>query len=132
MTTMTAGLSAYARSSAVTASPAEVVRMAYERIVTACDRATDAAADRGDGWVQRFHDETTRGQALLSELTGMLAVRHADPGVAAMSNDLAAIYGHAIGELARANIAKDPAPLAGVRAAIESLLDAWRTSVLAS
>lgn len=132
MTTATLAHSAYARSSAATASPAEVVRMAYERIITACDRATDAATNHGDGWVQRFHDETTRAQAILDELASVLAVAHVDPAVAAMSHDLAAIYAHASLELANANVRKDPAPLVGVRAAIAGLLDAWRSAVLAS
>lgn len=132
MSSATVALSAYAKSSASTARPAEVVRMAYERIVTACDRASDAAANRGPNWVQRFHDEATRAQALLLELTAMLAPGSADPAVAAMARDLGDLYHFAIRELTAANIAKDPAPLAGVRASIAGLLDAWTAGVLAS
>lgn len=132
MTSATLALSAYARSSASTADPAEIVRMAYERIVSACDRAIDAADDHDDGWLQRFHDETTRAQDLLTELTGMLAVASADPGVAALARDLGDIYLFAIGELAAANVAKDPAPLAAVRATVDGLRDAWTNGVLAS
>lgn len=132
MTSATLALSAYARSSAATAHPAEIVRMAYERIVSACDRAIDAAADRDRDWMQRFHDETTRAQALLTELAGMLAVTSADPSVAAMARDLADLYLFAIRELAAANVAKDAAPLAAVRTTIDGLRDAWTTGVLAS
>ena len=130
MTAATLAVSAYARSSASTARPAEVVRMAYERIVTACDRATDAAAERGAGWVQRFHDETTRAQALLLELSGMLATGAADPAVAAMARDLGDLYLFAIRLLTEANVAKDPAPLVAVRSTIDGLRDAWTTGVL--
>lgn len=125
-------LSAYARSSASTARPAEVVRMAYERVVTACDRATDAATERDAGWLQRFHDETSRAQAILVELAGMLAAGSADPAVAAMARDLGDLYLFCIDRLTGANVAKDAAPLAAVRAAIDGLRDAWTTGVLAS
>lgn len=129
MTTATLALSAYARSSATTADPAEVVRMAYERVVTACDRATEADRARPADWMQRFHDETTRAQAILLELTGVLAVSHADPAVASMANDLAGLYYFCIRELTAANVAKDPAPLADVREVIDGLLDAWTAAV---
>lgn len=131
MTAATLAVSAYARSTASTAHPAEVVRMAYERIVTACDRAADAAADRGAGWVQRFHEEATRAQALLVELAGMLATGSADPAVAAMAADLGDLYLFAIRLLTEANVAKDPAPLATVRSTIDGLRDAWTNGVLA-
>jgi flagellar biosynthetic protein FliS len=131
MTATTLAVSAYARSAASTARPAEVVRMAYERIVTACDRATDAATERGSGWVQRFHEETTRAQALLIELAGMLATRSADPAVAAMAGDLGDLYLFAIRLLTDANVAKDPAPLVTVRSTIDGLRDAWTAGVLA-
>lgn len=130
MTAATLAVSAYARSSASTAHPAEVVRMAYERIVTACDRATDAAAERGAGWVQHFHDETTRAQALLLELSGMLATGAADPAVALMARDLGDLYLFAVRLLTEANVAKDPAPLTTVRSTIDGLRDAWTTGVL--
>ena len=132
MSTATAALAAYARSSASTADPAEVVRMAYERIVAACDRAADAAGDRNAGWVQRFHDETTRAQALLLELTGMLATGSADPAVAAMARDLGDLYLFAIRELTAANVAKDAASLAAVRSSIDGLRDAWASGVVGS
>jgi flagellar biosynthetic protein FliS len=132
MSTATAALAAYARSSASTADPAEVVRMAYERIVAACDRAADAAGDRNAGWVQRFHDETTRAQALLVELSGMLATRSADPAVATMARDLGDLYAFAIRLLTDANVGKDAAPLAAVRTTIDGLRQAWAAGVLAS
>ena len=131
MTATTLAVSAYARSAASTAHPAEVVRMAYERIVTACDRATDAATERGAGCVQRFHEETTRAQPLLIELSGMLATRSADPAVAGMAGDLGDVYLFAIRLLTDANVAKDPAPLVTVRSTIDGLRDAWTTGVLA-
>ena len=132
MTAATLAVSAYARSSASTAHPAEVVRMAYERIVTACDRATEAASEQDAGWLQRFHDEATRAQALLLELSGMLATGAADPAVAAMARDLGDLYLFAVRQLTAANVAKDAAPLVGVRASIDGLRDAWTTGVLAT
>jgi flagellar biosynthetic protein FliS len=131
MTTATLAVSAYARSSATTAHPAEVVRMAYERIVTACDRATDAATERGPDWLQRFHEEATRAQALLLELSGMLATNAADPAVSTMARDLGDLYLFAIRRLTEANVAKDPEPLAAVRSTVDGLREAWIAGVLA-
>ena len=60
MATTPSAIAAYAKSAANTATPQEIVRMAYERVLTACDRATAAAAGEAQGWRQVFHDETVR------------------------------------------------------------------------
>lgn len=103
--------------------------MAYERIITACDRAELAHRDRGPQWLQVFHDETVRAQAILLELTAGLAVQHPNADVALLSNHLESLYGYGIRELVRANTQKSPQPIAAVRMVISGLLDAWVTSV---
>jgi flagellar biosynthetic protein FliS len=132
MAATTEALAAYARSSATTASPSEIVRMAYERVLTACDRSETAATERPAGWVQVFHDESTRAQAILFELSSVLAMNHPDPAVAELSRQLADLYQFARAELVRANLAKSAEPLASVRMIIDGLRDAWTTSVLSS
>ncbi len=132
MTTATAAIATYARSSAATAAPAEVVRMAYDRVLTACVRAVEAEETRESGWVQRFHDETTRAQAILLELLGALATGHSDPAVAAMSTQLADLYQFAIAGLVEANVSKSPDRLVDVHDVIEGLRDAWVEGVLRS
>jgi flagellar secretion chaperone FliS len=126
---LTSGHSAYAASSATTASPAEIVRMAYARIVTACDRMSRAAETRRAGWIETFNAESLRAQALLLELTGMLAMDSDNTEVAAMASNLAALYRFCIEELVGANCAKDARRCGFVRATIDGLGSAWETSV---
>jgi flagellar secretion chaperone FliS len=128
-TLATPGHVAYAASASSTASPAEVVRMAYARIVTACDRMTLAAETRRSGWVEQFHTEAVRAQRLLAELTGMLALTSDDPEVASLAGNLAALYRFCIDELVAANIAKDARRCGAVRSTVDGLGSAWEASV---
>jgi flagellar biosynthetic protein FliS len=126
---LTSGLSAYAASSAATASPAEVVRMAYARIVTACDRMVRSAETRRSGWIETFNAESLRAQALLIELTGMLSIDSETPEVAELAGNLAALYRFCLEELVAANLAKDGRRCTFVRSTIDGLGSAWETSV---
>ena len=126
---LTSGYRAYASSSAATASPVEIVRMAYARIVTACDRMTKAADARRTGWIETFNAESLHAQALLMELTGMLATGSDNPEVAAMSENLASLYRFCIDELVAANCAKNGRRCAFVRSTIDGLGSAWEASV---
>ncbi len=129
MSARSAALATYAKSSATTASPQEIVRMAYDRVVTACDRAELAELEEGPNWMQVFHDETIRAQAILVELMSGLAVNHPSPDVVALSNQLDSLYGFAIQELVRANTLKSADPIPAVRMVVEGLRDAWVTAV---
>jgi len=104
--------------------------MAYERVITACDRASTAATQQPHGWRQVFHDESVRAQAILIELTSVLQVDHPDPDVAAMSTQLAALYRFTIDQLVRANMQKDAKQLSVAKSTIDGLRDAWVTGVL--
>lgn len=126
---LTSGYGAYAASSATTASPAEIVRMAYARIVTACDRMTRAAETKLTGWIETFNAESIRAQALLLELTGMLAIGSDNPEVAELAGSLGALYRFCIEELVAANCAKNGKRCAFVRSTIDGLGSAWETSV---
>ncbi len=125
----TPGYSAYAASSTATASPAEIVRMAYARIVTACDRMVRAAETRKTGWIETFNAESLRAQALLLELTGMLSVDSDNAEVAGLAGNLAALYRFCIDELVAANLAKDSRRCAFVRSTVDGLGSAWEASV---
>jgi len=125
----TPGYSAYAASSTATASPAEIVRMAYARIVTACDRMVRAVETRKTGWIETFNAESLRAQALLLELTGMLSVDSDNAEVASLAKNLAALYRFCIDELVAANLAKDGRRCAFVRSTVDGLGSAWETSV---
>ncbi len=127
----TTAYAAYASASSATASPVEVVRMAYARVITACDRMTLAVDTKKGGWVETFNTEAIRAQAILVELTGMLAIGHADPDVALLSDRLAAIYLFCREQLVAANIGKDAKKLATVRSSIDGLHSAWEASLCA-
>ena len=120
-----AAYASYTQASASTASPHEVVRMAYERIITSCDRADHASRAKPERWMQTFHDETVRGQAILVELTAGLAIDHEDPAVNDLSRHLDDLYHYAIGQLVQANMEKSPLPLHAVRLVVDGLRDAW-------
>ena len=126
---LTSGYRAYASSATATASPAEIVRMAYARIVTACDRMIKAAELRRGGWIETFNTESLHAQALLMELTGMLATGSDNPEVAMLSDNLAALYRFCIDELVAANCAKDGRRASFVRSSIDGLGSAWEASV---
>src|SRR4051794_28781278 len=123
--TAAASLASYAQASTATASPGEIVRMAYERILTACNRAEQAESRTPANWVQIFHDETMRAQAILLELTVGLALDHEDSAVTDLARHLDDLYRYCIDELVDANVYKDPEPLDDVRLVIEGLHDAW-------
>ncbi len=129
MSVRSAGLATYAKSSAATASPQEIVRMAYDRVITACDRAELAELEEGPDWMQVFHDETIRAQAILVELATGLAVNHPSPDVVALSKQFDSLYGYAIQELVRANTQKSADPIPAVRMVVDGLRDAWVTAV---
>ncbi len=126
----TAGaFAAYTSSSAVTAGPNEVVRMAYDRILTACDRAESAREARIDVWLETFHSECVRAEDILVELAGMLATTHEEPAVAELAGQLYGLYGFCHSRLVEANVTKDSEPLAAVRSTIGPLRDAWSEGV---
>jgi flagellin-specific chaperone FliS len=102
--------------------------MAYERIIAACDRATLAHLTPGNSWLQIFHDETVRAQAILTELASVLAVGHPNPAVDEMAKSLDGIYAFASQQLATANVEKSAEPLRSVRRMIDGLRDAWVTA----
>ena len=126
----TAGaFAAYTSSNAVTAGPNEVVRMAYDRILTSCDRAESAHEAQVSVWLETFHTECVRAEDILVELAGMLATKHEDPAVAELADQLWGLYGFCHARLVSANVMKDPEPLTAVRSTIGSLRDAWNEGV---
>jgi flagellar protein FliS len=102
--------------------------MAYDRVITACDRAELAERERGASWLQTFHDETIRAQAILVELSAGLAMNHASSDVVALSRQLDSLYRYAMDELVKANTQKSADPIAAVRLVIDGLRDAWVTA----
>lgn len=108
----------YLADSITTASPAKLLVMLYDRIVIDLTRAEQAlaAGDRGEASQQLMH-----AQEIVLELRTSLDVDAWDgaPG-------LANLYVFLLTELMQANITRDAARVAGCRALVEPLRDAWR------
>lgn len=114
----TAALSAYRQNSVDTASPARLIVMLYEGVVTALDKS--AAALVGPVDIELAHKELTRCQDIVLEL--MQALNH-DAGEMAVR--LATLYEYCHHQLVRANATKDFTHAQPVREMFADLRDAW-------
>lgn len=114
----TAALSAYRQNSIDTASPARLIVMLYDGVVTALDK-TAAALDLPID-IEVAHKELTRCQDIVLEL--MQALNH-DAGD--MSIRLATLYEYCHHQLVQANAAKDFSHARPVRDIFADLRDAW-------
>lgn len=109
--------------SVMTASPARLLTMLYDRLVLDLDRAEQAQrrGDRSTAHVQLLH-----AQDIVHELASSL--RHDGWDGAA---GLSAIYNFLHTELVRANVSNDAAVTAACRVLVEPLRDAWQAAALA-
>lgn len=114
----TAALSAYRQNSIDTASPARLIVMLYEGVVTALDKTAVALTAPVD--IELAHKELTRCQDIVLEL--MAALNH-DAGEMAVR--LATIYEYCHHQLVQANAGKDFAHAQPVRDIFADLRDAW-------
>jgi len=124
MTTAAALRNRYARESVITASPARLVTMLYDRLVRDLMSAEAALAGRDLG---AAHNELMHAQAIVTELSlGLDATAWSGgPG-------LAALYRFLLEELVAANVNKDAARIAGCREVVEPLRDAWHEAANAA
>ena len=114
----TAALSAYRQNSIDTASPARLIVMLYEGVVTALDKTAAALSAPID--IEVAHRELTRCQDIVVEL--MQALNH-DAGEMAIR--LAALYEYCHHQLVQTNATKDFTHAQSVRDIFADLRDAW-------
>ena len=114
----TAALSAYQQNSIDTASPARLIVMLYDGVVTALDKTAAALSTPID--IELAHGELTRCQDIVLEL--MQALNH-DAGDMAVR--LATIYEYCHHQLVQANATKDFSHAQPVRDIFADLRDAW-------
>jgi flagellar protein FliS len=114
----TAALSAYQQNSIDTASPARLIVMLYDGVVTALDKTAAALSAPVD--IELAHHELTRCQDIVVEL--MQALNH-DAGEMAIR--LATLYEYCHHQLVRANASKDFSHAQPVRDIFADLRDAW-------
>lgn len=117
---MTGAQAIYQSHSVVTAGPARLVGMLYEKAIELCE---SAAAELRSGVFDpsAVHEMLTRAQCIVLELE--LALDHDRGG--ALSSSLASLYEYCRSRLVAANVAKDPRPLADVLRVLGDLREAW-------
>ena len=107
-----------------TVPPGRLVIMLLEGSLAAIDRAV-VALNEDHGGVEIAHRELSRAQDIVREL--QLSLDHEAGGQIAQSLD--ALYCFCLEGLVRANVAKDPHPLASVSHILNELLDCWGQAV---
>jgi flagellar protein FliS len=110
--------STYTATAATTLTPANLLVMCYDALVTHMDVAA-TAIDAGD--LAQANDRLVKAQALLFELETSL-----DTTVWAAAQGLADLYGFIGQQLVAANLDKDTARVRACRDLIAPLADAWR------
>ncbi len=116
---MNAALDAYRQSSVDTATPAQLVVMLYDGVVTAIDKV-ETALDTPRPEFELAHRELTRAQAIIMELLQTL-----DMSVGSVATNLAALYEYSHRQLVRSNVEKQFALAEPVRTIFRDLRDAW-------
>ncbi|RZS91410.1 flagellar protein FliS [Motilibacter rhizosphaerae] len=111
----------YADEGVLTASPARLLTMLYDRLVLDLQRG-ELAQRSGD--VATANKELTHAQDIISELRNSLRMDtwSGAPG-------LASLYNWWLNELVGANIRRDPERVAQVRKQVEPLRDAWHEAL---
>ena len=120
MPTIAAARAAFATTAKATATPQALLVMLYDRLVLDLQRA-EAAHEADD--LAGVNRHLNHAQDIVTELAGALDASAWDGGPA-----LASLYAYLLTELVGANVAKDVERIAGARAVVEPLRDAWRTA----
>jgi flagellar protein FliS len=118
----TAARARYASDTTETASPARLLTMLYDRLVS--DLASAEAAMRRDD-IPVTGERIARSQEILLELAASLDVEAWPEG-----EPLRRLYLWMVGELWTARLKKQPDKVADCLQLIEPLRDAWRTAAL--
>lgn len=124
LTSAAAKLSAYNRDSVLSASPARLLTMLYDRLLLDLRRAVDA---QGLGDHAAAGSQLLHAQEIVLELTASLRT-----DVWAGAPTLAAIYDWLHRELVRANVSRDAGVTRDCLAAVEPLAEAWHEAALAA
>jgi len=110
----------YIKDTVETLSPARLVTMLYDALVTDLEKAEHAIANDDNFDANRW---LVKAQAIVIELRSSLRPEKWSAGPR-----LAALYEYLIREIVAANVAKDPKRIAACRALVEPLRDAWHVA----
>jgi flagellar protein FliS len=122
MMSYTAARARYASDSTDTASPARLLTMMYDRLVSDLASA-EAAMERGD--IAVTGERIGRAQEILLELAASLDIESWPEG-----EPLRRLYLWMVNELWTARLRKKPEKVAECRELIEPLRDAWRVAAI--
>jgi flagellar secretion chaperone FliS len=120
---MSPAMNPYANQAVQTASPARLVTMLYDRILTAFARSRTALAEPVPSYATANH-ELQRAQDILDELRHTLD--HTAGGEIATNLD--ALYAYCSERVLAANLRKDPTGIDDAEAIITDIRSAWVTS----
>lgn len=115
---MYGSLDTYQSQAVMTADPARLVLMLYDRVLVALTRA-EQAQPLGDR--ETVHHELVRAQDILTELASALDHDAGDP----IAAHLASLYDFCLDRLLRANVQQDVSLLDAVRSTIAGIRDSW-------
>lgn len=117
-------LAVYRETRIKTASPAQLVVMLYDEAVKQCDIAIGLLQDgtkKNPQNIEKVHKALGKVQDIITELMAGLDF---DSG-GDIAEDLFALYVWFGRQILEANLAKDPEPVASVRAMMDDLRSAW-------
>lgn len=109
----------YLESKVLSASPLELVTLAYDGAIEAVRRARVAVVEK------RIHDRSraiTKAQLIIGEIRRSLDFKRGGD----LSVQLARLYDYMLSRVAEANFTQTEAPLAEVENLLETLLESWR------
>lgn len=121
---MTTATNPYAVQSVQTASPARLVTMLYDRLLTALSRVQTSLADDGVDGYELVNRELQRAQDILNELRHSLD--HAAGGEVARSLD--SLYAFCLEQVMKANLSKKAHGLDVVVRIITDIREVWLQS----
>ncbi|HVM19831.1 MAG TPA: flagellar export chaperone FliS [Egibacteraceae bacterium] len=114
----------YIRDAVSTVSPARLLTMLYDALVSDLELAEKAITERD---LQAAHDRLVRAQEIVLELQSSLDLNAWDGAAGLMS-----LYQYMHRELVTANVRKDVKAVVAVRKTAEPLRDAWHQAAAAT
>lgn len=122
------GQAAYQQQSVTTASGGQLVVMMFDRAIQAVDTSTVALDEKRRGYVGVVHEELTKAQTIIEELS--LSLDRDRGGL--IADHLGSIYNYLLHELVMANITKDAGGLGAIRSHLVDLRDAFASATAES
>lgn len=110
--------SQYSNNKVMTASPAELVLMLYEGMITFCNRAIEAVENKE---IEKAHINIMKMEKIIDHLRRTLDMKYP------VANEFEKIYVYLYKRLVMANIRKDKAILEEILEHLHMLRDTWKT-----